>query len=261
MKRILPVCLLFTLCVATASSLAVDKGMGKIWTNSIGMEFVLIPAGTFMMGCDEELEDCFDSATASCPVTISKPFYLGKYEVTQAQWEEVMGDNPSKFKGPNHPVETVSWNDVRVFIRKLNEKEGHLRYRLPTEAEWEHAARASSITMYSFGNDAALLGDYAWYGRNVDSTQPVGQKLPNAWGLHDMHGNVWEWVQDWDSEKQYREYPYADPKGPPSGWFRVFRGGSWFGIEEKLCRSSSRGNGYPDQRRDNIGFRLALDLK
>ena len=167
---------------------------GMIYTNSIGMEFMLIPAGTFMMGSEKGYAD----EKPQHRVTISRPFYLGKYEVTQAQWEAVMGNNPSRFDGRNNPVEQVSWEDVRVFIARLNAHEGHTRYRLPTEAEWEYAARAGSTSAYSFGDDAARLGQYAWYGDNSGkTTHPVGQKLPNAWGLHDMHGNVWEWVQGW----------------------------------------------------------------
>ena len=128
-------------------------------------------------------------------IEISQAFYLGKYEVTQAQWKDVMGKNPSGFKGDNRPVEEVSWEDVQEFIRRLNAREQGVTYRLPTEAEWEYAARAGSTTAYSFGDDTLQLGEYAWYWENADgTTHPVGQLKPNAWGLYDMHGNVWEWV-------------------------------------------------------------------
>ncbi|MCL2122613.1 MAG: formylglycine-generating enzyme family protein, partial [Desulfovibrionaceae bacterium] len=168
--------------------------MQKTYTNSIGIKFVLIPAGSFLMGSDAR------ALNEKPPhrVHISKPFYLGKFEVTQEQWQAVMGNNPSRFKGPDNPVEGVSWEDVREFIQRLNEKEGHRRYRLPTEAEWEYAARGGTSSRWSFGDDAGLLDQYAWYKDNSeDTTHPVGQKKSNPWGLHDMHGNVFEWVQDW----------------------------------------------------------------
>jgi formylglycine-generating enzyme required for sulfatase activity len=166
-------------------------------TNIIGMEFVLIPAGSFTMGDDGESAD--DDEKPRHRVTISQPFYLGKYEVTQMQWAVVMGNNPSRFKELSNPVENVSWNDVQEFIRRLNQMLlGARKYRLPTEAEWEYAARAGTTSAYSFGDDAGNLYRYAWYkGNSEDKTHPVGQRDPNAWGLHDMHGNVWEWVEDW----------------------------------------------------------------
>ena len=149
------------------------------FTNSIGMEFIWIPAGTFMMGSPDSATEAFDNEKPAHRVTISQPFYLGKYPVTQAQWEVVMGNNPSRFKGnPNLPVESVSWNDVPAFMRKLNEREGGRAYRLPTEAEWEYACRAGTTTIYSFGNDAAQLGDYAWYNENSGGeTHPVGLNI------------------------------------------------------------------------------------
>src|SRR5262249_25718461 len=155
--------------------------------NTIGMEFVLIPAGTFQMGNN----DGYDDDKPVHTVRISRPFYLGKYEVTQAQWEAMMGNNPSHFKGDaNSPVEQVHWDDVQKFIRRLNAKEGGARYRLPTEAEWEYAARAGTTTSWSFGDDASQLGRYAWCGGNAGwQTHPVGQLQPNAWGLYDMYGN------------------------------------------------------------------------
>jgi len=162
------------------------------------MEFVLIPAGTFTMGSPDSDSNAYDHEKPAHQVTISEPFYMGKYEVTQAQWKAVMGENPSRFKGDDHPVENVSWEDVQQFIQKLNAKEGKEACRLPTEAEWEYAARAGTTTIYSFGNNASQLGNYAWYDENSgNTTHPVGDKPPNPWGLYDMHGNVWEWVQDW----------------------------------------------------------------
>jgi formylglycine-generating enzyme required for sulfatase activity len=219
--------------------------------NSIGMEFVPIPAGAFMMGSAQGNND----ERPSHQVTISRPFYLGKYEVTQAQWEAVMGSNPSRFTGqPDRPVEQVSWDDVQAFIRKLNEKEGGTMYRLPTEAEWEYAARAGSTTAYSFGDDPGQLGEYAWYTDNSGGqTHPVGQRQPNAWGLYDMHGNVWEWVQDWYGT--YAAEPVTDPQGPSSGSNRVVRGGSWRN-GARFCRSAYRFYAHPGDRIVDLGFRL-----
>ena len=234
----------------------------KTYKNSIGMEFVLIAAGTFRMGCEPpEAGKCEPQETPRHEVTISQPYYLGKYEVTQAQWQAVMGNNPSKFKGANRPVESMTWLDAREFIKKLNAKEGHKRYRLPTEAEWEYAARAGSTTAYSFGDDVGQLGNYAWYkGNSGEETHPVGQKQPNAWGLFDMHGNVDEWVHDW-----YEQYDGAgavtdpqrtgeedDPDVP-----RVIRGGSWF-YDAGHSRSTYRIWEHPEEGGNTIGFRLAL---
>jgi formylglycine-generating enzyme required for sulfatase activity len=232
-------------------------GLAEETTNSIGMEFVLIPAGSFTMGADNNFEEANDSETSARRVTISKAFYLGKYEVTQAQWEAVMGDNPSEFAGRNNPVENVSWDDAQEFIKKLNQKEGGNKYRLPTEAEWEYAARAGTTSVYSFGDDAEALGRYAWYDSNSsDATHPVGQKEPNGWGLYDMHGNVWEWVQDWYDEKYYSGSPGTDPRGPSSGSFRVNRGGSW-DADASGCRSADRNGNTPGNRICDLGFRLA----
>ncbi|MDR1396534.1 MAG: formylglycine-generating enzyme family protein [Desulfarculales bacterium] len=230
--------------------------LGKILVNSIGMELALIPAGEFMMGADNNFEDAYDDETPRHRVSISKPFYLGKYEVTQGQWTEVTGNNPSRFKGRNNPVETVSWYDAREFIRLLNKREGHSRYRLPTEAEWEYAARAGGEA--GFGGRAGQLGTYAWYGANSgDKTHPVGRKRPNAWGLHDMRGNVWEWVRDWYGKNYYRHSSYSDPGGPSSGAYRGRRGGSW-NNSAGFCRPAYRGSNSPGYRYADLGFRLAL---
>jgi formylglycine-generating enzyme required for sulfatase activity len=216
------------------------------------MEFALIQPGEFMMGSDKGNDD----EKPMHEVRLSKPFYLGKYEVTQGQWQAVMGNNPSRFKGdPNLPVEQVSWEDVQAFIRKLNAIDGGTTYRLPTEAEWEYAARAGTTTAYSFGDDPPLLGEYAWYSGNAKGkTHPVGQKKSNAWGLHDMHGNVWEWVQDWYS-KPYPSGTVTDPQGPASGSIRVYRGGSWI-THARYCRVSYRDDQSPGGRVVHLGFRL-----
>lgn len=220
--------------------------------NSIGMDMLLIPAGEFFMGSDNGDAD----ERPVHKVILSQPFYLGKYEVTQAQWVEVMGTNPSHFKGNlNRPVERVSWHMVQEFIRRLNAREGHNKYRLPTEAEWEYAARAGAATRYSFGDDESLLPQYAWYNRNDGgTTHPVGRLKPNAWGLYDMHGNVWEWVQDWRG-------PYVlgviiNPQGPATGQVKGYRGGGW-GYGAARCRVAKRSYDPPDYVYGTHGFRLA----
>ena len=160
---------------------------------------------------------------------ITRPFYLGKHLVTQEQWEAVMGNNPSHFKGPKNPVEQVSWDDCQASLTKLNAKvRPGGKFALPTEAQWEYACRAGSTTRYCFGDEESRLGEYAWYGANSGSkTHPVGEKKPNAWGLHDMHGNVWEWCQDWYDGGYYANSPTDDPMGPATGSLRVYRGGCW----------------------------------
>lgn len=224
----------------------------KTFRNTIGMEFVLIAAGTLKMGSN-------DGSADERPVhiaRISRPFYLGKHEVTQAQWQAVMQNNPSRFSGhPDLPVEQVSWQDAQAFIRKLNAREGTMTYRLPTEAEWEFAARAGSRTTYSFGDDPSRLGEYAWHRNNAENkTQPVGQLAPNAWGVYDMQGNVREWVQDWYS-KRYPAETLTDPQGPLSGASRVNRGCAWTN-RPRFCRSAQRGLARPNDRFDLLGFRM-----
>jgi formylglycine-generating enzyme required for sulfatase activity len=238
------------------SATAQDKD--GTYTNSIGMKFVLIPAGTFKMGLEKSLNELDANAVPLHQVKIGKPFYLGVYEVTQQQWKDVMGDNPSYYQGDDNPVETVSWEDVQEFIKRLNQKEGHSRYRLPTEAEWEYAARAGSTSTYYFGEEMSQLDDYAWYYDNSENTShPVGQKRPNAWGLHDILGNVGEWTGDWYEESYYAKSPSDDPTGPSSGSSRTGRGCSTCD-EARLCQSAARGSAMPDYGDEYIGFRLAL---
>jgi len=220
--------------------------------NGAKMDFVLIPAGTFMMGAEDSRPD----EKPVTKVSISKPFYFGKYEVTQEQWQAVMGSNPSYYKGTNLPVEQVSWNAAQGFLTNLNDRVKGYRFRLPTEAEWEYACRAGTTTRYSFGDGDAALPEYGWFtGNGERKTHPVGEKKPNPWGLYDMHGNVWEWCQDW-----YGPLPggrVTDPRGPVFGINRVFRGGSW-GIAASRCRSAYRVWNKPGYRDYTLGFRVAL---
>jgi len=218
--------------------------------NSIEMHLKLIPAGKFQMGEGKESNE----------VTLTRPFYLGVYEVTQEQYELVMRENPSHFKGEQNPVEQVSWNDAVAFCQKLSalpeEKAAGRVYRLPTEAEWEYACRAGTTTAYSFGNNESELDQYAWYLKKSDSsTHPVGQKKANPWGLYDMHGNVWEWCQD-----LYGDYPsgaVTNPEGASRGFSRVFRSGGWCN-GAAVCRSAVRREGFSGNPYNFVGFRLAL---
>ena len=222
-------------------------------------EMVEMPAGSFVMGSFSE----FDEKPPHRVVVRS--FLMGRTEVTQNLWISIMGKNPSRFKdcGQECPVESVGWDDIQQFIARLNQKTGQT-YRLPSEAEWEYAARAGSTTEWSFGNDESKLGDYAWYSTNSgDKTQKTGQKLPNAFGLYDMHGNVWEWTQD------CFHWNYIGAPNDGSAWtigcsgtppYRVIRGGSWYNGYTGFMRSARRFNGDSFIRNDGNGFRLARDL-
>ena len=255
----------------------VDLGRGA------KMAFVLIPAGEFLMGSPEEEEKRGDDETQH-KVTLSRPFYVGKYQVTQTQWEAVTGENPSHFKGEQNPVEKVSWDDCQEFIKKLNARVGSARlsafsgaseeraearttsldFALPTEAQWEYACRAGTETPFHTGqtlstDEANYDGNFPYRagakGESRKETISVGTLAGNAWGLYDMHGNVWGWCQDW-----YRNYPdgeVVDPTGPEEGSLRVRRGGSW-GNDARDCRSACRHWHTPDYRNDNLGCRLLL---
>ena len=227
----------------------------EVLENSIGIKLRLLPAGTFTMG-----RPGGDTDETPHRVTLTKPFYMGVHEVTNAQWKRVMGSVRSTWKGDDHPVEQVSWQDALEFCRKLSalpeERSAGRAYRLPTEAEWEYACRAGTDTTYSFGDDSSQLGEHGWYDGNAGSqTHPVDQKKANAWGLHDMHGNVWELCGDF-----YGGYPEGvstDPQGPSGGSDRVRRGGCW-GSAAGVCRSTFRGWIDPSYRQNSLGFRLAL---
>jgi formylglycine-generating enzyme required for sulfatase activity len=231
------------------------------------MEFILIQPGTFLMGSPESEEGRYSDETQH-KVTLTKPFYMQATPVTQAQWQAVMGNNPSDFKGDNLPVENVSWNDCQEFIQHLNQR-GEGQYRLPTEAEWEYAARAGRSTPFGIGNGRDLDSTQANFDGNYpygagrkglyrEKTTPVKSFAPNAWGLYDMHGNVYEWVQDW-----YGAYPsetVSDPQEADLGKCRVMRGGSWSNFA-RSCRSAFRSRYRPDDGDCYIGFRLVKEVE
>ena len=216
--------------------------------NRLVANMVRVEGGTFTMGSDDGDEKPTHQVMLST-------YYIGKYEVTQAEWKAVMGTNPSNHKGDNLPVGGVSWGDCQEFIRKLNELTGK-QFRLPTEAEWEYAARGgnkSNKTKYAGGSDIDNVG---WYWDNSNcNAHPVGRKRPNELGLYDMTGNVWEWCQDWHGD--YSSASQTNPQGPATGRNRVVRGGSWYN-EAQYCRLSHRGSAPPDWRLYYIGLRLAL---
>ncbi|MBF0451420.1 MAG: formylglycine-generating enzyme family protein [Candidatus Magnetomorum sp.] len=263
-------------------------GQVKRFTNSIGMEFVWIEAGTFMMGSPED-EPWRDSDETQHEVTLTQAYYMQTTEVTQGQWKAIMGSNPSYFQncGDDCPVDTVNWNNVQEFITALNEKEKTSAYRLPTEAEWEYAARAGSTTALYNGpieilgyRNAPALDSIAWYGGNSCVSysggyncsswsekqytctscgpHPVAQKQANAWGLYDISGNVYEWCSDWYNS--YSTLPVTDPVGPDTGSYRVIRGGGW-GSGARNCRSANRNGFSPGLGINYVGFRLVSPLR
>jgi len=239
----------------------------RVRDNASQIEMLLVPAGTFMMGCSPSLQyECESNENPVHQVTLTQAYYLGRYEVTQAQWTAVMGSNPSGFQSasaqvpaaqvPLRPVEKVSWNMIQGF-------ETATGLRLPTEAEWEYACRAGTTTAFNNGsNDDATLGTLAWFwtgscsGGAMCQTRPVGQKLANALGLHDMHGNVYEWVEDWYGSSYYAQSPAVDPLGPTSGSYRVLRGGTWY-FNSDFCRASFRDVLDPGNNGILSGFRVA----
>ncbi len=255
--------------IVIALVLSLSSVAGEVWadhsfTNSLGMTFNLVPAGSFVMGSPEDEPERQNFATPH-PVTLTKSFYMQTTEVTQGQWKAVMGSNPSFFSscGDDCPVERVSWDDVQVFIAELNTR-GEGVYRLPTEAEWEYAARAGTTTAFHTGD--CLSSDQANHrgdrpfdecppGEARGRTLPVASFAPNSWGLYDMHGNVREWVQDWDAD--YSAAAATDPTGPSSGSRRVERGGGWF-CHATECRSAYRASLRPGGISYDLGFRLAM---
>ena len=232
------------------------------------IEFVLIPPGSFQMGCSASQQSgCNSLESPVHTVTLTNAFYMGRYEVTQVQWQARMGSNPSSFHSastqvpaaqvPNRPVESVTWFMIQGFLAQTG-------MRLPTEAEWEYAHRAGTTTAFhgftgylSGTNDDSLLGNISWFdGNSTGQTRPVGGKLGNGFGLHDMSGNVWEWVNDWYGSSYYSSSPQNNPPGPTTGSKRVFRGGGWYQYSGN-CRASIRGSTSPDFADDLFGFRAA----
>lgn len=235
-------------------------------TNDLGMEFVAVSPGEFPMGCSQDAKpnECSADERPQHRVQITKSFEIGKTELTEKQWDAVMGSDPSDYKGDNLPVEQVSFTDVQAFLTKLNTRNDGFLYRLPTEAEWEYASRAGTTDQYGGATVANALvrfakaDDWAWY--NVDETRPVATKKPNPWGIYDMRGNVAEWVQDRYDPKYYSNSPAADPKGPESGDARVVRGGS-FHSYPWLTRVSIRTQFPEDYKLYDLGFRLAREKR
>jgi formylglycine-generating enzyme required for sulfatase activity len=242
-------------------------------TNSIGMKLVRIPAGTFLMGSPEDDTDALDNEKPRHAVKITQDFYLGKYEVTRGQFrrfveeagykttqEQVNGGNTWKenqfySQTDEHPVVWVDWNDARAFCNWLTKKEDR-QYRLPTEAEWEYSCRTGTKSKWHNGDDPEKLADVARFGKHLaDGTSPVGQYRPNRFGLYDMHGNVWEWCEDWYDERYYQNRPTTDPAGPATGSFRVIRGGSYFRAP-RYCRAAHRHWFAPYTSGGPLGFRV-----
>jgi len=233
----------------------IDLGQGVV------LEMVRLEPGEFIMG-SPLLEEQRHEDEPMHRVRITKPFYIAKYETTQALWMHVMKENPSCYKNMKNPVEQVVWDEVQKFLERLNKMVPGGGFRLPTEAEWEYACRAGTTTRYSFGDDEAALGRHAWHSDNSGGkTHEVGTREPNLWGLCDMYGNVWEWCQDWFDTYQFNAGGVVeDPVGAGSGKHRVCRGGSWLNYNNE-CRSAYRGFFSPDYRSSICGFRLARTVK
>jgi len=255
---------------ASAVGAAQEGSASTSSTNDLGMQFVAVPAGQFPMGCSEGVKpiECGPEEKPRHTVQITKGFEIGKTEVTGKQWVAVMGSNPSLYKGDNLPVEQVTFHDVQAFLTKMNARNDGFLYRLPTEAEWEYAARAGTADQFAGANVANSLARYsrpdeeAWY--NVEQAQPVMTRKPNAWGLYDMRGNVNEWIQDWYDPKYYSNSPMADPKGPDSDAAeggRVVRGGSFHDDGPWLTRVSLRQHFPEDYQHFDLGFRVVREKR
>jgi len=229
--------------------------------NDVTMKLVLVPAGSFLMGSPDNEPNRDRDEGPRRTVTLGKGFFVGVTEVTQEQYEAVMEDNPSTFQGPRNPVEEVSWEDAVAFCKELSRLSGR-NFHLPTEAQWEYACRAGTQTIYHSGNSLEQLkqvGCFASDPANVKSTRPVASLAANAWGLYDMHGNVWEWCSDWYTADAYGTGGnVTDPAGPASGSERILRGGSW-SDEPQDCRSAVRECQPPGYSDDDIGFRVVCD--
>ena len=261
LRRLAPFCLAPALLAAAADAAKPAERLVSL-RDGTAFTFVAIPAGRFTQGSPAaEAGRAADEGPAR-EVTLTRPYWLGKHEVTQAQWAAVMGGNPATFQdfaaSATHPVEGVSWLDAQAFLERLNAR-GVGRFRLPTEAEWEHAARAGTATRFPWGDDPGYreLPRHAWfYPRAEGRSHPVGGKRPHPWGVHDLFGGVWEWCEDWFGP--YTPGPVSDPRGPAEGVARVIRGGSWFNEPEAL-RSANRHRHPPDSRQTNLGLRLVWE--
>ncbi len=292
MKRVLPICLVLLLLILSFNPARPEPGgqaeksaIDKFITNGIGMKLALIPAGKFLMGSPADEKDR-DPDELQHEVAITKPFYMGVYEVTQAEYEKVMGKNPSFFNrksggSQEHPVDQVEFPEAEDFCRRLSqfaaEKQAGRVYRLPTEAEWEYACRASTTMVYHFGDtlstklanfDGRVPYGGAEKGNFLGKTVKVGSYPPNAFGLYDMHGNVWEWCADFYDETYYSKSPKEDPKGPAQGvlptgygnFFHVVRGGCWLD-DARGCRAAYRFRYMPSDRYRLVGFRVVCEVK
>lgn len=238
---------------------AVSAQAADYTDSKTGIEFVRVHGGCYAMG--NSFGGGYIDERPVHRVCVPD-FYMGKFPVTQGQWRAVMGNNPSGFrKGNQYPVENLSWNEVQEFIRKLDGMTGK-KYRLPTEAEWEYAARSGGKNQkWSGTSDESILGQFAWYDRNSgNATHPVGLKRPNGLFLYDMSGNVWEWVNDWYAVNYYENSPRDNPQGPPSGKKKVLRGGAWISIAANL-RAARRLAASPSDRINFFGFRLAFSVR
>jgi len=232
-----------------------------------GMELVYVPSGCYEMGCGNWMDECKEDEKPAHKVCLNA-FYIGRYEVTQGQWQKIMGGNPSEYKaGESHPVEMVSWPDVQAFVKKLNAASKEMHFRLPTEAEWEYAARSGGKEeKYSGGNTnegglwhAFVMGEKGYYPEGRQ-TWPVGTAKPNGLGLYDMSGNVAEWVEDWYAKDYYGVSPLENPHGPDSAKRKVYRGGTYSNrINDK--RTTNRNSAKPDWKCLDLGFRLVADPK
>ncbi|MBX3437943.1 MAG: formylglycine-generating enzyme family protein [Planctomycetaceae bacterium] len=242
-----------------------QRAVGEPVVNSIGMVLVPIPTGRFVMGDVTPQNEDASAGEIQRTVHITRPFSLGIHEVTQEQYARVTGKDPSYFKGTTHPVDSVSWREAVYFCRLLSdlpaEKAAGRSYRLPTEAEWEYACRAGSTSPFSCGSMPECPEDSGWIAGNSESrTHPVGAKSPNPWGLYDMHGNVWEWCQDWYAElPDPTDEPVDDPRGPPAGEGHVVRGGAFTNPADSV-RSTTRYAAGPDFRLFSNGFRVVMVL-
>jgi len=250
---------------AVAANLPLEKTVEL--GNEVNMAVVYIPAGEFDMGSPMD-EPKRDDDEAQHHIKLTKAFYIGKFEVTQLQYRVIVNDNPSKFGGDKLPVDNVNWYEAARFLKKLSDKTG-MKFRLPTEAEWEYACRAGTKTAFNTGT--TLDSDVANYdatepyadgiiGNYLKRTTEVGSYPPNAFGLYDMHGNVWEWCSDIYDEDYYKKTPLVDPKGPAEGKPKVMRGGAWY-EEAYKCRSADRNHRWPKDNQSIIGFRIVLDIE